>query len=125
MKTVKSVADLKRLALETGASVAVGGSKFNAEGEKITPSPKQPKTPEAPAPKPEPKVEPPAPAMQVDLTPVASAIERSQALVAQVMQSVGQALSELKSDAAPEEWEFSINRNSDGTLASIRARAVR
>lgn len=39
MKSVKSVADLQRHALATGATVRLGTSRFNSTGDKMTPAP--------------------------------------------------------------------------------------
>lgn len=63
MKTVKSAAELKKLALRQGAVVDMGGRKFNAGGVKAN---------VVKMPKPEPKTEPisePIPAPQVSVTP--------------------------------------------------------
>jgi len=120
MKTVKSLSDLKRIAVQKGATVEVGTARFNAGGEKIA------RLERAPAPT---TPEPPAPAREtaevnVDLAPVAAAIERAQALQAQMLQSMLQQIAQLQPGQAPQEWEFTVNRNPDGTLATIRAKAI-
>ena len=76
MKTVKSVADLKQLALARGARVELGNTRFNTTNERVKAFPKP--TP-APAPmeaKPEPRepaAPPPAPEVRVDMAAVADA----------------------------------------------------
>lgn len=118
MKTVKSLAELKSLALEKGAAVEVGTQRFNTSEDKLKPGPRkvdQPPAPE-PAPAPAPVAEPTM--VNVDMSPIAASQDRVGALIAQ-------SLASLPQPAAPvREWEFTINRNPDGTLASIRARAI-
>lgn len=122
MKKVKSIAELKQLALKQGGSVAVGNSRFNMTGEKITllERPAEREQPAAPAPSP-PKQEPPP---KIDMQPVADAIERGQVMQAQLMQSMAVAITQMKADRPVTEWEFTVNRNPDGTVASIRAKAI-
>lgn len=123
MKRVKSVAELKQLALKQGATVAVGNARFNTGGEKITqlerPKREEPKPESAPAPAPV----SPAPA-SVDMQPVAQAIERTQMVQSQLLQSMAAAIAQMKPGRTVTEWEFTVNRNPDGTLASIRAKAI-
>jgi hypothetical protein len=59
------------------------------------------------------------------MAPVASAIDRGHQMVADLMRSVTEQLAGLRPGAGVQEWEFTINRNPDGTMSSIRARAVR
>lgn len=122
MKTVKSIADLKQLAMQKGAAVEIGPSRFNSDGEKIT------RLERTPAPRPEPMPAPPreavAPEVNVDMGPVAAALERAQQMQGQLLQSVLQQLATLQPGQVAQEWEFTVNRNPDGTLASIRARAI-
>lgn len=117
MKTVKSLAELKSLALQKGAAVEAGTLRFNTSGDKLKPGPRKAESVVEPPPPPTPP--PPAPAaVNVDLTPLAGAQERLGAMLAQALMSLPQ-------PAAPtREWEFTINRNPDGTLSSIRARAI-
>lgn len=122
MKTVKSVADLKAMALARGATVEMGATRFNTGRDKVARLERP-----APTPAPEPTPVPPptaAPEVKVDLEPVAAAIERAQVLQAQLMQSMLQQIAMLQPGTAPQEWEFTVNRNPDGTLASIRAKAI-
>lgn len=129
MKTVKDLTELKQLALSRGATVEVGASRYNTTGERVTAFPKkvaavekEPMSAEKMAAaaevKPvaaEPAPPPPATEVKVDLAPVAAAQERLGQMMAQMMSQVSQPV---------REWEFSLVRNPDGTLASIRARAV-
>lgn len=126
MKTVKTVADLKQLALRSGAAVELGPQRFNTSNEKVRALPAkkaEPVAAEPPPPPPPPPAEPTK--VEVDMEPVASAIERLQQLQAQLMQSITHQMAQLKPGEAPQEWEFTINRSTDGMLTSIRARAVK
>lgn len=117
MKTVKSVADLKQLALSRGASVELGANRYNTQGEKIDRRERKPApvTPEPP--KPEPRLAAPAPVVNVDTAPMAAAQER-------VAQMLSQALASLPQPTAPvREWVFTIERDSNGLMTSIRATA--
>ena len=122
MKTVKSIADLKQMALARGASVQVGATRYNAGGEKIARLERQPAPAAAPAPAPVPVPAPaPAPAaapvVNVDMAPIASAQDR-------MAQMLGQALAAMPQPAAPvREWLFTVERDSNGLLTSIRATA--
>ncbi len=117
MKTVKSVADLKQLALARGASVEVGTTRYNADGEKIARLERKPAVTQ-PEPKPEPKPAPaPAPTVNVDMAPVAASQER-------VAQMLSQALASIPQPSAPvREWLFTVERDENGLLTSIRATA--
>lgn len=122
MKIVKSVADLKALALETGASVEIGSQRFNTTGDKLKPGPRKVEAQPAAEPSPPPPAPVPAPApapeVHVDLAPVAQAQSQIGTMLAQALMSMPRPAEPVR------EWEFTINRNPDGTLASIRARAV-
>lgn len=118
MKTVKSMADLKQIALARGASVSVGDTRFNTGGERVERA--------APVKRPEPKTEPvvtrepapmPTPQVNVDMAPVAASQER-------VAQMLSQALAALPQPTAPvREWLFTVERDANGLLTSIRATA--
>lgn len=123
MKSVKSLSDLKRVALTSGASVAVGGKHFNADGEetRVVAMPKQaPRVKEEPAPEPTPAPAPPpapAPVVNVDLTPIA----QSQMVLAHTLAN---ALQNLPQPAAPvRKWKFTVHRNKAGFLESFTAEA--
>ena len=122
MKSVKSLSELKRMAVQKGATVELGTARFNAGGEKIARLERAPSKSEPPAPAPAPARE--NAEVNVDMSPVAAAIERAQALQAQMLQSVLQQLAHLQPGQSPQEWEFTVNRNPDGTLARIRAKAI-
>lgn len=128
MKSVKSVSDLKAMALARGAAVEMGASRFNTSRDKIARLERQ--TPSAPTPEPRPEPAPaPSPAAQVDvkvdMEPVAEAMQRMQQLQAGLVQSLSQQIAQLAPGQPVQEWEFTVNRNPDGTLASIRAKAIR
>ena len=100
-KTVKSLSELKRIALSSGASIDVGGSKFNTSRSKGA---------YAKAEKPEPiqeQVQEPAPevanesvTVQVDMAPVAQAMsenaDRLSVMFAQAIQKIPNAPAQLK-----------------------------
>lgn len=114
MKTVKDISELKRLALAKGASVEVGATRYNTTGERVAAMPRKEAPPEPAAPPPT-LPPPPAPEVRVDLAPVAQAQERLGQLVAQMM-------SQLPQPAAPvREWLFTVERDNNGLLTSIRA----
>lgn len=121
MKTFKTLDDLKQMALKQGAAVEVGATRYNTKGQKVTTIER--KTPPSPVqmfePKPEPKPEPVAePAkVEVDMSPVAQSQER-------MAQMLAQALASLPQPAAPvREWVFTVERDSNGLLTSISAKA--
>ncbi len=125
MKTVKDLTELKQLALSRGAAVELGATRFNSSGDRFEKlmRPQTPIKPEPPI-KAEPKRQvtepappPPATEVKVDLAPVAAAQERLGQMMAQMM-------SQLPQPAAPvREWLFTVERDSNGLLASIRATA--
>lgn len=109
MKTVKSASHLKQMALRTGATVTLGREQFNTAGVKAATKPiKAPQIrqqdPIAPAP--------------VDLAPLALAQERVGSLIAQAIASA------TKSPAPVREWLFTVQRDKDGLLTAIHAKAV-
>ena len=120
MKTVKSVADLKQLALARGARVELGNTRFNTTNERVKAFPKP--TP-APAPmeaKPEPRepaAPPPAPEVRVDMAAVADAQLK-------MGEMLSRALASQSTPQAPvREWLFTVERDGSGLLTSIRATA--
>lgn len=137
MKKIKSQADLKRLALASGASVEVGGNKFNTTMERVKqfvreePEPEvaQPTVEETPAPAPvevAPVVEQQAPieesiVIHLDMDSVAQAIESGNE---RVVQTIADRLRELHvpaSPAAPNSWKFTIRRDVRGFIESVDA----
>lgn len=117
MKTVKSIADLKQLALARGAKVELGATRFNTTGERVKAFPKPSPAPapvEAPAPVPVPM---PAPEVRVDLEPVAAMQER-------VGQMLANAIASMPKSAPPvREWLFTVERDESGLLTAIKATA--
>lgn len=110
MKSVKSIQDLKKMALRQGATVEIGSERFNTAGVRAQVVPK-------PAPKPAP-APPPTPAVAaIDMAPMALAQEKLGAMLAH-------AIASLPHPAAPvREWLFTVERDKDGLLTNIRARA--
>ena len=121
MKTVKSVADLKQLALARGARVELGNTRFNTTGERVTGFPKREMPAAAePAPKPEPRepAAPPPPAeVRVDLAPVAEAQLKMGEMLARALAS------QPTPQAPVREWLFTVERDDSGLLTTIRATA--
>lgn len=117
MKTVKSVSDLKQLALRSGAAVELGNTRFNSAKERVAalqrPAPKAEPV-KAPEPTPAPA---PAPVVNVDTAPMAAAQER-------MAQMLSQALASMPAPTAPiREWVFTVERDEKGLLTRIRASA--
>lgn len=112
MKTVKSIVDLKRMALERGATVSVGGDRFNTAGVKAALVERKP------MPDPEPAA-PAAPVAQatIDMAPVALAQEKMGAMLAHAIASLPQPQSAVR------EWLFTVERDENGLLTTIRASA--
>lgn len=119
MKTVKSLNDLKQMALTRGAAVEVGTSRYNTEGQKIAALTRKPQFRSEPS---EPKLEPkpeskPETTVNVDTAPIAAAQER-------VAQLLAQAIASIPQPAAPvREWVFTVERDEKGLLTGIRASA--
>lgn len=139
MRKVKSQADLKRLALASGASVEVDGSKFNTTMDRVMkrdqpepePAVEEPKPAEV-TPAPEPVSEPVQAQeslveevvhIHLDMDPVAKAIESSNE---KVVQAVAERLRELQlqvppSPQTPNSWTFKIKRDVRGFIESVDA----
>lgn len=114
MKTVKSIADLKQLALAKGATVEVGSTRYNTTNERVRAFPKKAEPEPAPAP-----VEPALQAheVRVDLAPMADAQMK-------IGEMLARALASQPAPPAPvREWLFTVERDGDGLLTSIRATA--
>lgn len=111
MKTVKSVSDLKKMALRQGATVDFGSQKFNSAGVRAQVVQRE-------TPRPEPEPPPPAPPpTQVDMAPVAMAQEKIGAMLAAAIASLPQPHAPVR------EWLFTVERDKDGLLTTIRATA--
>lgn len=112
MKSVKSIQDLKKMALRQGATVEIGSERFNTAGvrAKVLPKP--------PAPPPVKSEAAPPPAPTIDMAPMALAQEKLGAMLAH-------AIASLPQPAAPvREWMFTVERDKNGLLTNIRATAV-
>jgi hypothetical protein len=110
MKSVKSIQDLKKMALRHGATVEIGAERFNTAGVRAQVVPKQP----APTVKPEPT---PAPVPAIDMAPMALAQEKLGAMLAHAIASLPQPHAPVR------EWLFTVERDKDGLLTNIRATA--
>lgn len=114
MKTVKSIADLKQLALAKGATVEVGSTRYNTTNERVRAFPKKAEPAPAPAPV-EPALQ--APEVRVDLAPMADAQIKIGEMLAQAIASLPQPQSAVR------EWLFTVERDENGLLTTIRASA--
>jgi hypothetical protein len=86
MKTVKTLADLHRAALNSGAKLSVGGTRFNMSGERVHVPPKSEHVEPAAAPVPAPAEAPAAPpAPVIDMAPVAQAMLLSNEMIVQAL----------------------------------------
>ena len=110
MKSVKSIQDLKKMALRQGATVEIGSERFNTAGVRAQVVAKQ-------APKPTPAPAPTPAVAAIDMAPMALAQEKLGAMLAH-------AIASLPHPAAPvREWLFTVERDKDGLLTNIRATA--
>lgn len=119
MKTVKSIADLKQLALARGAKVELGATRFNTTGERVKAFPKPSPAPapvEAPTPAPMPAPMP-AQEVRVDTAPIADAQLKMGEMLARALAS------QPTPQAPVREWLFTVERDGNGLLTSIRATA--
>lgn len=111
MKSVKSIQDLKKMALRQGATVEIGSERFNTAGVRAQVVPK-------PAPKPGPPPPQPVPvAPTIDMAPMALAQEKLGVMLAHAIASLPQPHAPVR------EWLFTVERDKDGLLTNIRATA--
>lgn len=109
---MKTDADLKRWALENGATVTLdNGNVFNAGGRQIAAVRK-------PAP-----VAPPAPAAAPPPTPPAPRSDgRIEAAIAEIQRAIAAlAAHEMKPDSPPPSWTFRVERGEDGLITQVIA----
>ena len=127
---VKSQADLKRVALASGAELDYRGSKFNTTHERA-----QVAAPPAPEPAPE-VAAPPAPpaavapatssvteqiSVNLDMAPVAEAVAKSNERLTEVITESLRQLSVPTVSSHPNKWVFIIKRDSRGFIESVEA----
>ena len=130
-RKVKSASDLKRLALQTGASVEMGGGRFNTSMERARPEPTTPPLSpvvvvapvEAPPPGPAPQPVSHTEQVQVnlDMGPVADAVNKGNERITEV---ITQSLKQLHVPAQgqkPCRWIFTIKRDTRGFIESVEA----
>ncbi len=129
-RKVKSAADLKRLALQTGAAVEMGSARFNTSMERARPEPTTPPTPPvvvvAPVESPPPA---PAPVPQVteqiqvnlDMAPVADAVNKGNERITEVITESLKQLHVPASGQKPCSWIFTIKRDTRGFIESVEA----
>jgi hypothetical protein len=123
MRTVRTTADLKRLALATGAEVVIDGKPFNTGRSQVSAVPKRAAPLDPPV-----ITEPPPP------IPVAESLTRAQVeemLAAhnqRVTAQIGSIIAALKAPArsdgsVPTEWDFEIRYDSHHAITHVTAKA--
>ena len=126
-RQVKSQEDLRRLALASGASVDIAGSKFNTDMVRAQPS-------AAPVKKPADKsAEEPLKAEQkqttvtevvnvtLDTEPLAAAMDKGTERMAEVLGAVIKQLPIPANNSSPLSWTFKINRDTRGFIDTVEA----
>lgn len=127
---VKSQADLKRVALASGAEVDYHGAKFNTTREKVPTAKPEPATVEvaAVAPTPAPAPAPAAVTEQInvnlDMAPVAAAVTKGNERLTEVITESLKQLSVPTNSAQPNKWVFIIKRDTRGFIESVEATPV-
>lgn len=119
MKSVKSAAELKALALKHGASVRLDGQVFNASAQRLAMV--QPPRQAAQQTKPEPAEKAAAPTVNVDMTAIASAMVTSSEINAQAIRQMGAALAQTPQAAPASVWNFKVTYDSQGRITNIKA----
>lgn len=128
MRTVKSNADLRRLALATGASVEIDGRPFNAGNIQMLVSSPRPKLVADASREPPAYVAEPAPAPAQTLTRA----EVDQMLAAhnlRVTEQIASIIAALKQPqpstpgAAVREWDFTVTYDSHHAITNVNAKA--
>jgi hypothetical protein len=120
-----SEAELRRYALEKGASVALGGGTFNAGREQVRiewPPVQRPAT-RPPEPPREPQAQPPQQIPSRDLA--AEAIAYQTVTLAEFFRDLIDTLREAPDGDRPDAWDFEVHRNTDGLISRVTARATR
>lgn len=112
MKSVKSIQDLKKMALRQGATVEIGSERFNTAGMRS-----KALTSMAPRPPDPPKPLPAPVAQTIDMAPMAIAHEKMGVMLARAIASLPQPHAPVR------EWMFTVERDKDGLLTNIRATA--
>lgn len=124
MKTVSNLAELRRMALASGAEVVGNGVHFNAARQQVKAVPKPPAAPPAPAaiaPAP-----PPASAPGLTREQVEQLLAHHNRTVTEQLTAV---LRELRAAptvpprAEPRQWDFEITYDADHAITNITAKA--
>lgn len=127
---VKSQADLKRIALASGAELEYQGSKFNTTRERVQmarPEPAPgPEIKVVEPPKPEPKSEPASVqesfTINLDMEPVAQAVSRSNDKIGELLaESLKSLTVQPTNSSQPNKWLFIIKRDARGFIESVEA----
>lgn len=126
---VKSQADLKRIALASGAELEYQGGKFNTTRERVQmarPEPaSEPEIKVVELPNPEPRAEPASVqesfTINLDMEPVANAIDSGNE---KVCKAIAEAVKEIHvpaTQASPCSWIFTVKRDTRGFIQSVEA----
>ena len=149
MKKVKSLADLKRMALAKGAALEVAGDRFNTTQERLHARKEEPPAPEPEEVKEEPAPQPaaqpvaqPAPApytgpmpevvfdrqpvteqinVHLDMEPLAKAIDSNNERLGELLAESIRQLPVAPQQTKPHSWVFTVKRNVRGFIDSVEA----
>lgn len=126
MRTIKSTADLRRLALATGAEVVIDGQTFNASRAQLALQPPPSKPPAAVV---EPAVAAPAPAAPAIETLTRAQVDQMLAAhnlrITEQFASIIAALKQAPATpgAAVREWDFTVTYDSHHAITNVNAKA--
>jgi len=127
MRTIKSAAELRRLALRTGAEVEIDGRPFNAARAVVA---LQPSPSSVPAAAPEPAAAapalPPEPAQTLTQAQVEQMLAAHNARITEQITSIIAALKQAPQNppgAAVREWDFHVEYDSHHAITNVNAKA--
>jgi hypothetical protein len=124
MRTLKTLSDVKRLALATGAEAVIDGKPFNAARHQVEPR-RPPPLEQPPVPAPAPDVPPPAPAPGLTVQEVEQMLAAHNARLTAQFGSIIAALKapERADGSVPTEWDFEITYDSHHAITNVTAKA--
>lgn len=123
MKKFADEAALRKFALSKGASATVGESEFNSSRQRASITPR-------PAPKAVPAPPAPAPVKETVVVDNTAAVDAMRQQTAALVKLFEELKSEVKQAAvagstSPTEWDFAIERDKNGLIQKISAKAKR
>jgi hypothetical protein len=119
-----SEADLRRYALEKGASVALGGGTFNAGREQVRiewPPAKRPAQRPSEPPR---EAQATTPQQTPSRDQAAEAIAYQTVTLAEFFRDLIDTLREAPANDRSDAWDFEVHRNNDGLISRVTARAL-